>query len=84
MRRTCLLCVLALVAASPGFAAPAPTHEPLAFTVNITLSPRAAARLRATHEGITASASYYGNPTGDTPGFLARSMDMDEFIKTVA
>ena len=27
---------------------------------------------------------YYGNPTGDTPGFLARSMDMDEFIKTVA
>jgi len=27
---------------------------------------------------------YYGNPTGDTPGFLARSMDMDEFIKSVA
>ncbi len=27
---------------------------------------------------------YYGNPTGDTPGFLARSMDLDEFIKTVA
>ena len=27
---------------------------------------------------------YYGNPTGDTPGFLARSMDMDEFIKTVS
>ena len=27
---------------------------------------------------------YYGNPTGDTPGFLARSMDMDEFIRTVA
>ena len=26
---------------------------------------------------------YYGNPTGDTPGFLARSMDMDEFISTV-
>jgi len=26
---------------------------------------------------------YYGNPTGDTPGFLARNMDMDEFIKTV-
>ena len=26
---------------------------------------------------------YYGNPTGDTPGFLARSMDMDEFIRTV-
>ena len=27
---------------------------------------------------------YYENPTGDTPGFLARSMDMDDFIKTVA
>ncbi|MBQ9197257.1 MAG: alpha-N-arabinofuranosidase [Clostridia bacterium] len=26
---------------------------------------------------------YYGNPTGDTPGFLARSMDMDDFIHTV-
>ena len=26
---------------------------------------------------------YYGNPTNDTPGFLARSMDMDAFIKTV-
>ena len=27
---------------------------------------------------------YYGNPTQDTPGFLARSMDMDDFIHTVA
>lgn len=26
---------------------------------------------------------YYGNPTNDTPGFLARSMDMDGFISTV-
>ena len=26
---------------------------------------------------------YYGNPTGDTPGFLARSMDLDDFIRTV-
>jgi len=26
---------------------------------------------------------YYANPTGDTPGFLARSMDMDDFIKVV-
>ncbi|MBQ3478737.1 MAG: alpha-N-arabinofuranosidase, partial [Clostridia bacterium] len=26
---------------------------------------------------------YYGNPTGDTPGFLARSMDMDDFIRSV-
>ena len=26
---------------------------------------------------------YYGNPTNDTPGFLARAMDMDSFIRTV-
>ena len=26
---------------------------------------------------------YYGNPTNDTPDFLARSMDLDDFIKTV-
>ena len=26
---------------------------------------------------------YYGNPTNDTPGFLARTMDLDGFIKTV-
>lgn len=26
---------------------------------------------------------YYGNPTGDTPGFLARSMDLDDFISEV-
>ena len=26
---------------------------------------------------------YYGNPTGDTPGFLARAMDLDDFIHSV-
>ena len=26
---------------------------------------------------------YYGNPTNDTPGFLARNMDLDAFIKSV-
>lgn len=26
---------------------------------------------------------YYANPTADTPGFLARSMDLDDFIHTV-
>ena len=26
---------------------------------------------------------YYANPTGDTAGFLARSMDLDDFIHTV-
>lgn len=26
---------------------------------------------------------YYGNPTNDTPGFLARTMDLDDFIKSV-
>jgi len=27
--------------------------------------------------------SYYGNPDNDTPSFLASSLDMDEFIRTV-
>jgi len=27
---------------------------------------------------------YYANPTGDTPGFLARTMDMEDFIRSVA
>ena len=26
---------------------------------------------------------YYGNPSGDTPGFLARAMDLDDFIRSV-
>ena len=26
---------------------------------------------------------YYGNPTNDTPGFLARAMDLDSFISSV-
>lgn len=26
---------------------------------------------------------YYGNEAGDTPGFLARSMDLDDFIRSV-
>ncbi|MBQ4085697.1 MAG: alpha-N-arabinofuranosidase [Clostridia bacterium] len=26
---------------------------------------------------------YYGNPTNDTPGFLARTLDLDDFIHTV-
>ncbi len=46
-----------------GFAGAAPAHEPLGFAVEIVLSPKAAARLRATHEGITADARYYGNPS---------------------
>ena len=32
-------------------------------------------------EGIMGMAN--GNPTNDTPGFLARSMDLDDFIKEV-
>ncbi|HEX2987100.1 MAG TPA: alpha-N-arabinofuranosidase [Chloroflexota bacterium] len=27
--------------------------------------------------------TYYGNPSGDTPNFLAKSLDMDRFIETV-
>ena len=34
-----------------------------AFAVEVTLSPRAAARLQAASEGIVVSASYYGNAT---------------------
>ena len=28
--------------------------------------------------------NYYGNPTNDTPGYLAQAVNMDEFIRTVA
>ncbi|MBS0566428.1 MAG: hypothetical protein JSS59_03300 [Proteobacteria bacterium] len=57
----CLLCILALgLGASPPAAS---AHEPLAFNVRVTLSPKAAEKLKATHEGITASARYYGDPT---------------------
>lgn len=46
-----------------NFPGPAPAHEPLAFAVRVSLSPQAAARLRAAHEAITADARYYGDPT---------------------
>lgn len=54
-------CLFALALA--GLAGAAAAHEDLGFELNITLSPKAAERLRATHEGITADASYYGEPT---------------------
>lgn len=53
----------ALAAALCGTLAAASANEPLDFNVSVTLSPKAAAKLQATHEGITASASYYGDPT---------------------
>ncbi len=55
--------VFVLGLALAGFAGAAAAHEELGFELNITLSPKAAERLRATHEGITADASYYGDPT---------------------
>lgn len=64
MRRTgagdCLR-ALALVAglhAAPGWA-----HEPLAFDIDIALTPKAAERLRTAHEDIVVFARYYGAPT---------------------
>ena len=57
------ICFCALALAVGGFANAAPAHEPLGFDLDITLSPKAAERLQATHEGITVDARYYGNPT---------------------
>ena len=56
-------CFCALVLAGSCVAGTASAHEPLGFGLDITLSPKAAEQLRATHEGITANASYYGDPT---------------------
>lgn len=46
----------------PAGAGDAPAAPQLGFDLDITLTPRAAQRLKATHEGITVSASYYGDP----------------------
>lgn len=35
----------------------------LAFDIDVTLSSKAAARLKATHEGVSILASFYGDPT---------------------
>lgn len=37
--------------------------EPLGFDLNISLSPKAAAVLKKTNEGITVPASCFGDPT---------------------
>lgn len=50
-----------LVAALLGQTAAA--AEPLGFDLKISLSPQAAALLQSTREGITVSASYFGDPT---------------------
>lgn len=57
------ICFGLFALAAGGFAGAAPAHEPLDFNLNITLSPKAAARLRTTHEGITVDAKYYGDAT---------------------
>lgn len=46
----------------PASVATSPAAPPLGFNVDVTLTPKAAQRLKATHEGITVSASYYGDP----------------------
>lgn len=52
-----------LAVALCGAPAAVSASDPLDFDVNVILSPKAAAKLQATHEGISASASYYGDPT---------------------
>lgn len=61
MKNFTLACCL--IAALIDHAAAAPAVEPLGFDLKISLSPKAAARLQATHEGITVSARYFGDPT---------------------
>jgi hypothetical protein len=58
MRGFSLACGLMAIVATTTLAAPGP----FGFTVDVTLSPKAAARLAALHESITIAASYYGDP----------------------
>jgi hypothetical protein len=53
------LVFVALLASNPPTRA---AEESLAFSVDITLSQKAAAKLAALHEGIIVSASYSGDP----------------------
>jgi len=53
-----LLAAFLALASTPSFAA-----ESFAFKVEISLSPKAAAKLAQLHEGITGAAYYYGWPT---------------------
>lgn len=62
MKSTTVACCI-LAAFAWHAAAAADAAEPLAFDLNITLSPKAAATLQKTKEGITVSARYYGDPT---------------------
>lgn len=52
--------MLAVVCGLPAMAA---VHPPMGFDLDVTLSAKASDRLRASKEGITVSARYYGNPT---------------------
>lgn len=66
MRVTFWWCALAIALAAPAaVAAPAASATPYAFNLQIGLSAKAAARLLALHEGITVSASWYGDPKPD-------------------
>ena len=59
MRR---ICIGAAVVALAAVAANAAAEQPYGFDVNVTLTAKAAQRLQSEHEGITAWASWYGNP----------------------
>ncbi|MBE2241905.1 MAG: hypothetical protein IAE86_04060 [Burkholderiaceae bacterium] len=64
LRIAAAVAVAIWVAASGAVAGSAPlTLEPFGFTLRITLSDKAAQRLRKTDEGITVDARYYGDPT---------------------
>jgi hypothetical protein len=63
MKHTTAFCVLAIACACST--ATAFARQPMGFDLDITLSAKAADRLRATREGITVSASYYGDAKKD-------------------
>ena len=62
MRRACLAAAtLAVAAAMPAAAAPPRTAD-LSFTVTLSFTPEALARLTRLREGMVIDASYYGDP----------------------
>jgi len=60
---------------SAAIAQPAALPGPYGFAVEISLSPKAAAKLVALHETITLAASYTGNPA---PGAVKHADEMGE------
>lgn len=61
-------CLAFLLAQLPAL--PAQAEGSLGFNINITLSPKAAAKLKSANEGITVGASYYGDPKKGVKKFV--------------